>query len=121
MWKVDPTKMCRKHLLGEHVEMHMFVGSLNKGTIKDFPNSRFVKEGLVEVHYLKARHEELVAEMGRRGYVHKTPLPAFEEYVCGSIDVAANEKELGRRCGDCQFENDGLPSSSPRKQNIHKR
>lgn len=25
MWGVDPSAMCRNHLLGEHVEMHMFV------------------------------------------------------------------------------------------------
>ena len=32
MWNVDVTKMCNKHLLGEHVEMHMFVGIIIKGT-----------------------------------------------------------------------------------------
>ena len=30
MWMVDPKIMCRKHLLGEHVEHHMFVGTINK-------------------------------------------------------------------------------------------
>src|ERR1017187_1935082 len=107
MWKVDPTMMCRKHLLGEHVEMHMFVGTINKGIVKDFSNSKYVTEGLVEVHSIKMRHEELVAEMTRRGYDHKTNLPDFKEFVCGSVDVAASETELGRRCTECKFENDG--------------
>jgi hypothetical protein len=31
MWMVWPELMCRKHLLGEHVEIHMLLGALNKG------------------------------------------------------------------------------------------
>ena len=31
MWNVDPKLMCNKHLLGEHVEMHMFFGTIQKG------------------------------------------------------------------------------------------
>lgn len=31
MWKVNPKNMCRQHLLGEHVECHMFVGAILKG------------------------------------------------------------------------------------------
>jgi Pyrimidine dimer DNA glycosylase len=30
MWLVDPRLMCSQHLLGEHVELHMLVGSLNR-------------------------------------------------------------------------------------------
>lgn len=30
MWNINPRYMCRKHLLGEHVETHMLVGSLRK-------------------------------------------------------------------------------------------
>ena len=29
MWLVDPKKLCREHLLGEHLEMHMFAYSIN--------------------------------------------------------------------------------------------
>lgn len=125
-WNVDPTKLCRQHLLGEHNEMHTFVGTINrwraggKGAMKDFPNSRFVTEGLVEVHTIRARHDELASELERRGLKHNSPLIEFKEFVAGKIDVKANEVELGRRCTQCQFENDGLPSSSPRKQNVHK-
>ena len=31
MWMIDPKLLCRKHLLGEHLEIHMFVGTINKG------------------------------------------------------------------------------------------
>ena len=29
-WMVDPRLLCRKHLLGEHVENHMFIGTLKR-------------------------------------------------------------------------------------------
>ena len=28
MWGVDPKQMCRQHLLGEHVELHMQAGAV---------------------------------------------------------------------------------------------
>lgn len=107
MWNVDPSKMCRKHLLGEHVEMHMFVGTILKGTsIQGYINS-----GLVEVPNIIWRHHALVGEMLQRGYKHKKDLPTFpsksvERYWSnlGKVDVAANEIELHRRCKECKFE-----------------
>ena len=29
-WFVNPKLMCRQHLLGEHCEIHMFIGSMKK-------------------------------------------------------------------------------------------
>lgn len=121
-WNVDPTKMCRQHLLGEHNEMHSFVGTIlksqkgGKGAIKDFTKTKYVTEGFVEVHNLQKRHEELVTEIHRRGMQHNSPLPEFNSFVCGVINIKANELELGRRCLECDFEDDGQPSMSPRKQ-----
>jgi hypothetical protein len=108
MWKVDPAKMCRQHLLGEHVEMHMFVGTLSKG--KNL--SGYINGGLVDISYIVTRHMELAAEMFRRGYKHKSPLflpkilplsLSFEDYDRSLIDIEANEAELRRRCKNCQF------------------
>lgn len=105
MWKVDPTKMCRKHLLGEHVEMHMFVGTILKGVSL----TGYVSRGLVEVTNIHQRHDQLVAEMDARGYKHKSvlatyPDAAIEKYVSGyEINIAANEVELRRRCKECKF------------------
>lgn len=31
MWVVNPKILCRKHLLGEHVELHMATGHLQRG------------------------------------------------------------------------------------------
>lgn len=97
MWNVDPKMLCDKHLLGEHVETHMFVGTLNKGrSVKGF-----LAKGLLEVHTLKKRHDDLVAEMERRGMTHSSPLPNFKEEVLGSVNVEENVKELKRRCVRC--------------------
>lgn len=31
MWMLPPETMCRKHLLGEHVELHMLLGTMKRG------------------------------------------------------------------------------------------
>ena len=98
MWGVNPKLLCRKHLLGEHVEVHMFVGTIRKG----ISLAGYVRDGLVEVHSLRKRHEELAAEMARRGYNHQSPLPSFEERVEGRVDSFANLQELIRRCPTCR-------------------
>ena len=98
MWLVDPTKMCRKHLLGEHVEMHMFVGTLNKG--KNIHG--FLRNKLVDTDVIKERHDILALEMERRGYNHKSPLeqPELEKHF-KTVNVAENEIDLAGRCSDC--------------------
>lgn len=97
MWLVPPEVMCRKHLLGEHVEMHMFVGTINKGT----SIQGYISDGLVEVHRIKARHDALAEEMTHRGYNHASPLPEFEAWQEGSVDPSKSQRELIRRCKEC--------------------
>lgn len=99
MWKVDPTKLCRQHLLGEHVEMHMFVGCINKKINLD----GYINRKLIEIHHIKDRHEILVNEMNRRNMNHKSPLPEFKSYHAGDIDIDKNIEELKRRCSNCSF------------------
>lgn len=100
-WLVDPKLLCRKHLLGAHVEHHMFIGSLQKGRSID----GFIRDGLVEVHMLDVRHEEIAAEMLRRGYNHKSPLPegtADLLYHAGRVDPQRSIKDLSDRCEECR-------------------
>lgn len=97
-WNVDPKLLCRKHLLGEHVENHMFMGCIKKGTSL----KGYIEKGLVEIHNIKNRHDELVNEMIRRGYNHKTPI---EDLLCekiGFVNSEENKKELERRCEFCR-------------------
>ncbi len=98
MWMVDPRKMCDQHLLGEHVELHMLVGSLRrKKTI-----TGFLEGGLVELHSIRSRHAELVVEMKSRGFRHASPLPSFRAKRAGKVNLKLNLKELARRCASCR-------------------
>jgi hypothetical protein len=90
--------MCSQHLLGEHVELHMLVGSLRR----DKNIAGFVRDGLVELRSIRRRHAELVAEMRRRGFRHRSPLPDFRSRRAGHVDRGANLKELAKRCADCR-------------------
>ena len=106
MWNVDPKKMCREHLLGEHLEMHMFLSTIRVGKSLE----GYLKKHLVEVRNICARHDELVEEMLSRGWKHTTPIPEEVEkgmmsmptWNCGEVDAEANEKELIRRCERCR-------------------
>ena len=48
------------------------------------------------------RISELVSEMTRRGYNHKSPLPEFQDWIEGHVDSSANVIELARRCPECR-------------------
>ena len=98
MWMVDPKILCRRHLLGEHVELHMFVGSINKKISLD----GYAKNSLVEVHNIKSRHSQLVKEMKARGMNHKSPLPKFTVFKFGKVNKKDNIKELSNRCSECK-------------------
>ena len=98
MWGVDPALLCDQHLLGEHVEMHMFAGSIKKG----INVSGYVKKGLVEIHNIQNRHDELAMEIEKRGMNHKSDLD-FAGGVGGYVDIENSKKELKRRCKDCKF------------------
>lgn len=81
-WYVPAECMCRQHLLGEHCEHHMFLGTLKKGRSVQ----TYIDKGFLVPRHLKDRHDELVEEMKSRGYNHKTPC----EDACHLFD----EKDL---------------------------
>ena len=97
MWMVDPATMCRQHLLGEHVETHMFAGTIRREISLD----GYVRNNLVETASLAARHDALAAEMTRRGYRHNSPMHYADDLGLGRIDRQASDRELRRRCPDC--------------------
>ena len=73
IWDVPPEKLCRKHLLGEHYELHALWIILTKGK-KGFSRHPETLRWKGKLKALYLRHEALVREMERRGYKHKTPL-----------------------------------------------
>jgi len=105
-WLVPPSIMCRKHLLGEHVEHHMFVGSLKK----NYNLEGYMTRNLLEPKLLIKRHNELMKELIRRNYNHSSPLEIDDEiqqfmdkYSAVEIDKEAALQELLRRCKICRL------------------
>ncbi|HDQ07140.1 MAG TPA: hypothetical protein ENN36_10540 [Candidatus Bathyarchaeota archaeon] len=100
MWMVNPRVMCRQHLLGEHVEIHMLIGAIGRGkSVRGY-----LEKGLLEVHSLYSRHEELVEEMKRRGYCHRSDVEEKWRTVekLGAIDRKKSLEELAKRCPRCK-------------------
>ena len=98
MWHVNPKVMCRQHLLGEHVEMHMFVGTIAKGvSIKGY-----AEQGLVDTRLIQARHDCLAAEIEQRGYDHHSPMLYQDSLAAGAVDMRLSEAELLKRCPECR-------------------
>lgn len=75
IWDVDPGRLCRAHLLGEHRELHAVWAVLTLGR-KGYARHPEVRRWEGRLAALYARHEALVAEMERRGYRHASPLDA---------------------------------------------
>lgn len=115
MWMVPPYYLCDKHLLGEHCELHMFVGVLAKRSGVD----GYIKNNLLEPLSIIERHESLVREMLRRGMRHTSciynqiVLHGFQsledllgylptEYLIKKIDTLDSLNTLICRCDDCR-------------------
>ena len=73
IWDIEPNKLCRKHLLAEHRELHAIwkIITENKKGYSRHPETLRWK-GKLKALYL--RHEKLVKELRRRGYKHRSPL-----------------------------------------------
>lgn len=103
MWMVPAEMLCRTHLLGEHGELHKFLPSWRK----KYSIAGRVAGNAMEPRSYKRRHDELAAEMLRRGYKHSSPLeqPDFSylpaEHREFSIDVEASLRLLIKRCPEC--------------------
>ena len=78
--------------------MHMFANSIRlKKPIKGY-----IDNGLVEVHNLIKRHDELAWEMKRRGFKHRSPLGKIKLWKEGKVDVSRSIKDLKKRCKNCR-------------------
>jgi hypothetical protein len=99
--------LCRKHLLGEHVEHHMFAGHLKRKRGLD----GYIRENCIEMMSIYRRHDELSEEMKRRGYNHKSEIDlnelncSFDNYERWQVEVTVDRdkslRELIRRCPEC--------------------
>jgi len=73
IWDISPARLCRNHLLGEHRELHAIWSILTKGKKGYSRHPETLRwKGRLKALYL--RHGRLVAEFGKRGYSHHSPL-----------------------------------------------
>jgi hypothetical protein len=107
MWLVNPLILCRPHLLGEHVEHHMFIGSFKKFIDID----GYIKNNLLEPLTLVERHNALAQEMKNRGYRHHSPISSdfnIKKYITNTnylnykIDRKSAFIDLITRCPNCR-------------------
>jgi hypothetical protein len=73
IWDISPDRLCRQHLLGEHQELHALWSIITMGK-KGFSKHPETLRWKGKLKALYLRHEDLVREMERRGYKHRTPL-----------------------------------------------
>ncbi len=73
IWDIPPQKLCRKHLLGEHRELHALWTVITQNK-KGYSNHPETKRWIGKLKALYIRHEKQVDEMKNRGYTHKSPL-----------------------------------------------
>lgn len=73
IWDIPPEKLCRKHLLGEHNELHAMWNILTQDKT-GYSNHPETKRWKGKLKALFRVHEEIVQEMIARGYNHKSPL-----------------------------------------------
>jgi hypothetical protein len=74
IWDISPSLLCRQHLLGEHRELHAIwtvITKKKRGYSKHPETMRWI--GKLKALYM--RHKDLVREMKKRGYIHKSDLP----------------------------------------------
>jgi len=109
MWTAPVEVLCRQHLLGEHREMHMLVGVLNKRPAVSI--SGYLHGNLINPcpHVIVARHEQLVAEMLKRNPLstHSTPLElghfSYPLHPQAQYRALDNESALIDLLGRCAF------------------
>jgi len=74
IWDIDPKRLCRNHLLGEHRELHAIWSILTKNK-KGYSRHPETLRWKGKLKALFARHQKLVRELEKRCYNHYSNLP----------------------------------------------
>jgi hypothetical protein len=100
IWFVPVTELDDRHLLGEHLELHVMANELIHpgGGWRNHPAVKLFRGKLGALY---RRHEAQVAEMRRRGFMgHKTPFPAEHiplDQMDADIEITPDMLEKDRR------------------------
>ncbi len=101
---IDPKYLCRKHLLGEHGEIHKHKHNFEK---QHSIAGRIYPIVLIEPESMQSRHDELALEMSKRGYNHASPYEQpdlsylADDMRFAKVDEEYNILDLCNRCPDC--------------------
>lgn len=100
MWMLPPDQLCRRHLLGEHGEIHKFRHSFEK---RHNMAGRLAPVVQIAPQHMQARHDALAAEMVRRGFCHQSPYlqPDVSHLPAVEVDIDYNRADLSARCAEC--------------------
>lgn len=104
MWMIEPNLLCRKHLLGEHGEIHKHRHNFVKHHKIDRRISPIVQ---IEPMSMGKRHDDLAKEMIKRGYNHNSPYiqPDIsylkKEQQEATVDIDLSYLDLSSRCPEC--------------------
>lgn len=105
MWMLHPKMLCRKHLLGEHGEIHKHRHNFVK---QHRITGRIYPIVLIEPSSMEDRHNILALEFKRRGYNHESPytLPDLRHLPEAERKAKANRLynavDLSKRCSACE-------------------
>lgn len=100
IWFVPVTELDDRHLLGEHLELHVMANELIRpgGGWRNHPAVKLFRGKLGALY---RRHEEQVAEMQRRGFTgHKTPFPVDKippDEMDAAVEITEEMLEKDRR------------------------
>ena len=105
IWDIDPKLLCRKHLLGEHNELHAIWNIITQDR-KGYSHHPETRRWKGKLKALFRVHEGIVQEMLSRGYNHQSPLD--KTLARGSkvqttfVDLPARQIEILKQKGcDC--------------------
>ncbi|MFQ3675185.1 MAG: pyrimidine dimer DNA glycosylase/endonuclease V [Endomicrobiia bacterium] len=104
IWDIEPRYLCRKHLLGEHRELHAIwnIITLNKKGYSKHPETLRWYGKLKALYII---HKKLVKEMQKRGYHHSSDLrkELAKGSACQKVFVNTIEEQKNilknKKCG----------------------
>lgn len=98
MWMLSPRLLCNKHLLGQHVELHMLNGCLVRKKSLD----GYINKHIIEPQSIQKYHNKIVDEMELRNFNHKTPIGKSVTDLYCKVDLLESMFELLHRCENCK-------------------
>jgi hypothetical protein len=73
IWDIEPERLCDRHLLAEHAELHGLWNTLTQNK-KGYANHPETRRWRGKLRALYNRHGKLVKEMTKRSFNHNSPL-----------------------------------------------